>query len=243
MLDNSIFDSIIKTGDNNSSIILNNLYNTLLEKNVEQWNIETLKSIESLTKTLCENENTNIKKEILNNFLHKIVVPTFSKNVKINKKTKQIVHDIRIEVTNSLGFFMAQVFIEFGESLLIAILKKLYINLNDNLISEYHKKFLTSELIKKINTSIFDKTSQEIYEIFNNINCITIFDILKSFIEYINNENYIQYQETILIILVCYFSDANNSIRQLVMRNVTPAFFYNNQTKNKEWLKVIKISK
>jgi tRNA(Leu) C34 or U34 (ribose-2'-O)-methylase TrmL len=239
MLDNSIFDSILKTGDNNSTIILDNLYTSLLEKSVEQWNIETLKSIESLTKTLCSSENIQIKQGILDNFLNKIVVPTFSRKVKINKKTKQAVHDIRIEVTNSLGYFMAKAFDEFGESLLIAILTKLYNNLNENLLSEYHKKFSTSELIKEINTNMFENVSQEKYEIIDNINCITLFNILKAFIEYINNEKYINYQNSILITLICYFSDINNSIRQLVMRNVTPTFFYNNQTKNKEWLKLI----
>ena len=54
------FFFIIKTGDNNSTIILDNLYTSLLEKSVEQWNIETLKSIESLTKTLCSSENIQI---------------------------------------------------------------------------------------------------------------------------------------------------------------------------------------
>jgi len=134
---------------------------------------------------------------------------------------------------------MAQNFNEFGESLLITILKKLYDNLNENLISEYHKKFTTSELIKDIDTKIFEKISQDYWEIINNINCLTLFDILKSFIEYINIDNYNKYQNTILVTLVCYFSDMNNSIRQLVMRNVTPAFFNNNNSKNKEWLKVV----
>ncbi|OUM64749.1 hypothetical protein PIROE2DRAFT_8438 [Piromyces sp. E2] len=59
MLDNSLFYSIIKTGEDNSTIILNNLYSTLLENSVEQWNIETLKSIETLTKTLCSSENVS----------------------------------------------------------------------------------------------------------------------------------------------------------------------------------------
>ncbi|OUM64747.1 hypothetical protein PIROE2DRAFT_8436 [Piromyces sp. E2] len=142
-------------------------------------------------------------------------------------------------VTNSLGYFMAQNFDEFGEHLLITILKKLYDNLNENLISEYHKKFNTANLIKDIDTTIFENTLQE-YNFVNNINCITLFDILKSFIEYIKNDNYNKYQNTILITLVCYFSDMNNPIRQLVMRNVTPSFFNNINTKNnKEWLKLI----
>ncbi|ORX56065.1 hypothetical protein BCR36DRAFT_395793 [Piromyces finnis] len=234
-----ILNNKFKTGKDNSIVILNNLYSTLLENSVEQWNIETLKSIETLTKTLCTSEDVNTKKNILNDFLNKIVVPTFSRNVRINKKTKQIVHDIRIEVINSLGYYMAQNFNEFGESLLITLLKKLYVNLNENLISEYHKKFATAELLKNIDINIFENVSQKYWEIANNINCLTLFDILKSFIEYITNENYNKYQNTILIFLVCYFSDMNNSIRQLVMRNVTPAFFSNNNLKNKEWLKLI----
>jgi len=134
---------------------------------------------------------------------------------------------------------MAQNFNEFGENLLISLLKKLYDNLNENLLSEYHKKFLTFDLVKEVKTDVFENISQETWEIINNFNCINIFDILKSFIEYINNEKYSQYQDLILIILVCYFSDMNNSIRQLVMRNVVPTFFNTNYSKNRGWLEVI----